>query len=386
MYSRKVVFWSSCAGMLLFGIVLITLGSVIPDLRLKTEMDVVSSGALFSLMQFGILAGSMIFGPVVDKYSYRMLLSLSCAFMAAGFLGIALAHSEGILRVYGFLTGLGGGAVNGATNALVSDISEKDKGAKLSLLGVAFGVGALGMPLIMGILRDVFSFEVILVSVAVLTASTGLLFLIIKFPPPKQPYGFPIARSLAMVKDGFLLMIAFFLVVQSSFEGILNNWTTTYLLDYMSVQQNVALYALSAFVAGMTFMRILIGTVLKSFTEKKLLLVSFTLILAGILLMKWGYSIAPAITGLVLLGAGLAAGFPVMLGLTGTRYSELSGTAFSLLLFIALLGNMTLNYGMGFIARSYGISHLTTVAFILLALMILLYILLFRNNKRKINT
>jgi len=372
--------------MLLFGIVLITLGSVIPDLRLKTEMDVVSSGALFSLMQFGILAGSMIFGPVVDKYSYRMLLSLSCAFMAAGFLGIALAHSEGILRVYGFLTGLGGGAVNGATNALVSDISEKDKGAKLSLLGVAFGVGALGMPLIMGILRDVFSFEVILVSVAVLTASTGLLFLIIKFPPPKQPYGFPIARSLAMVKDGFLLMIAFFLVVQSSFEGILNNWTTTYLLDYMSVQQNVALYALSAFVAGMTFMRILIGTVLKSFTEKKLLLVSFTLILAGILLMKWGYSIAPAITGLVLLGAGLAAGFPVMLGLTGTRYSELSGTAFSLLLFIALLGNMTMNYGMGFIARSYGISHLTTVAFILLALMILLYILLFRNNKRKINT
>jgi len=148
----------------------------------------------------------------------------------------------------------------------------------------------------------------------------------------------------------------------------------------------VALYALSAFVAGMTFMRILIGTVLKSLAEKKLLLVSFTLILAGILLMKWGYSIAPAITGLVLLGAGLAAGFPVMLGLTGTRYSELSGTAFSLVLFFALLGNMTMNYGMGFIARSYGISHLTTVAFILLALMILLYILLFRNNKRKINT
>jgi len=383
MYRRKVVFWSSCAGMLLFGIVLITLGSVIPDLRLKTGMDEVSSGALFSLMQFGILAGSMIFGPVVDKYSYRMLLSISCVFMAAGFLGIALAHSEGILRVYGFLIGLGGGAVNGATNALVSDISEKDKGAKLSLLGVAFGVGALGMPLILGMLRDLFSFEVILVSVAVLTAATGILFLIIRFPPPKQPHGFPVARSLAMFKDGFLIMIALFLVVQSSFEGILNNWTTTYLIDYMSVEQSRALYALSAFVAGMTIMRILIGTVLRSLAEKKLLPVSFTLILAGLLLMKWGYSTGAAITGLVLLGAGLAAGFPVMLGLTGNRYAELSGTAFSLVLFIALLGNMTVNYSMGFIARNFGISHLITVAFILLAFMVFLYIILFKNNKRK---
>ncbi|MFH0842543.1 MAG: MFS transporter [Bacteroidota bacterium] len=383
MYRRKVVFWSSCTGMLLFGIVLITLGSVIPDLRVKTGMDEVSSGALFSLMQFGILAGSMIFGPVVDKYSYRILLTLSCAFMSAGFLGIALAHSEGTLRVYGFLIGLGGGAVNGATNALVSDISEKDKGAKLSLLGVAFGVGALGMPLILGILRDVFSFEVILVSVAVLTAATGLLFLVIKFPPPKQPYGFPVARSLAMIKDGFLLMIAFFLVIQSSFEGILNNWTTTYLLDYMSVQQSVTLYALSAFVAGMAVMRIIIGTFLRSWSEKRLLPVSFLLILTGLILMKWGHSIVPAVAGLVMLGAGLAAGFPVMLALTGTRYTELSGTAFSFILFIALLGNMTVNYGMGFIARSYGISHLTTVAFILLAFMVFLYIFLFKSNKRK---
>jgi len=87
------------------------------------------------------------------------------------------------------------------------------------------------------------------------------------------------------------------------------------------------------------------------------------------------------------LGAGLAAGFPVMLGLTGSRYAELSGTAFSLVLFIALLGNMAVNYGMGVIARNFGIHHLITVAFAQLFIMILLYLFIFRkNNKRKINT
>ena len=372
--------------MFLFGIVLVTLGSVIPDLRDKLGMDEVSAGAVFSLLPFGILAGSMIFGPVVDKYSYRILLTVSCAFMVAGFFGIALAHSQGVLRLYAFLIGLGGGAVNGATNALVSDISDKDKGANLSLLGVSFGVGALGMPLILGLLRDIVSFETILLSVGAFTAATGILFLLVRFPPPKQPHGFPVARSLGMVKDRYLITIALFLFVQSSFEGILNNWTTTYMLDHLSVKQNMALYALSSFVAGMTVMRIVIGTFMRSLQERKLLLISLIMILAGLILMRLGHSITPVVAGLVMLGAGLAAGFPVMLGLTGSRYAGMSGTAFSLVLFVALIGNMTVNYFMGLVAGNYGIRHLTTVASVLLLIMTILYIILFSNNKSKVNT
>ena len=54
MYRKKVIFWSSCLGMLLFGIVLISLGSVIPDLKEKLGLDELSSGALFSILPFGV--------------------------------------------------------------------------------------------------------------------------------------------------------------------------------------------------------------------------------------------------------------------------------------------------------------------------------------------
>lgn len=377
---------ASCLGMLLFGIVLITLGSVIPDLKIKLQLNEISAGTLFSILPFGVLAGSMIFGPVVDKLSYRILLTLSCAIMCGGFLGIGFTHSQGVLKLCAFLIGFGGGAVNGATNALVSDISEKDKSANLSLLGMFFGIGALGMPLVLGILRDLAGFEIILSVVAALTLAAGLLFILIKFPPPKQPHGFPVARSLRMLKDDVLLLIAFFLFIQSSFEGILNNWTTTYLIEDMMIPQNKALYALSSFVAGMALMRLLIGSVLRTLTEKKLLLISFVIILAGLICMKFGNSTVAAFTGLIMLGAGLAAGFPVMLGITGNRYAELSGTAFSLVLFIALLGNISVNYGMGIIARNFGIHHLTNVAIILFIIMILLYTFIFRKNKCKNNT
>jgi MFS family permease len=61
------------------------------------------------------------------------------------------------------------------------------------------------------------------------------------------------------------------------------------------------------------------------------------------------------IIGLALLGAGLAAGFPVILSYVGALYPHLSGTAFSLVLVIALVGNILFNLAMGLVSNSYGI-------------------------------
>jgi fucose permease len=66
---------------------------------------------------------------------------------------------------------------------------------------------------------------------------------------------------------------------------------------------------------------------------------------------------------LILLGAGLAGGFPIMLGFVGERYSTQSATAFSFVLVIALTGNMLVNYIMGLVVQHYGVQHLITVAF-----------------------
>jgi fucose permease len=298
--------------------------------------------------------------------------------MFAGFEGIAYAPSTGLLKICIYLFGLGGGAVNGSTNALVADISDKDKGANLSLLGVFFGIGALGMPLISGILENRFSFEVVLRAIGILTLVTGIFFIFIKFPPPKQAQGFPIKRSISLIKDKVLLLIAFFLFFQSGFEAIINNWTTTFLIKQYSIQQSYALYALSSFIAGMTIMRLLNGSIFRSVSVKKLLLYSFVLILLALFLLKADISFILSVVGLVFLGAGLASGFPVMLGFVGNRFTELSGTAFSLVLFIALFGNTLVNFGMGIVAQNFGVQHLITFAFAETIIMIVLGVIILK--------
>ena len=102
-YNKKVVFWSCCLGLLLFGIALTTLGSIVPDLREKFQLDDIAAGTLFSILPFGILAGSLLFGPVADKYGFRILMTVSCILLAAGFEGIAFASSAGLLKVCIFI-------------------------------------------------------------------------------------------------------------------------------------------------------------------------------------------------------------------------------------------------------------------------------------------
>lgn len=372
MYNKRLIFWAACIGILFFGISITTLGSVVPGLKLKFGLDEIASGTLFSILPFGLLVGSLIFGPLCDRYGYKLLLVLACISMFIGFEGIAFAPTQLLLQACVFLFGLGGGAINGATSALVSDISDENKGANLSLLGVFFALGALGMPFVLGILENQFNYEVIVSIVGIATLAVSVFYLLIKFPPAKQSSNVPLSQSLHLFKDRVLLLIAFFLFFQSAFEGIINNWTTIFLSEHLSIRSDKALYALSLSVVGMTVMRLLLGSILRKTKVEKIWALSFLLMLSGLVSLASTHSFYMACAGLILVGAGLAAGFPIMLGFVGERYKTLSATAFSLVFVIALAGNMIINYGMGYIAQHYGIRHLVTVGFAEMVIMSIL--------------
>ena len=380
-FNRKPVFWSAYLGMLLFGIGLLTLGSVLPDLMSKHSLDAVGAGTLFSIMPLGIIGGSLLFGPVCDRYGYKPLLVLSSLLMFAGFEGLALTNTTGLLTISVLMIGLGGGAINGATNAVVADISTTGKGANLSLLGVFFGIGALGMPLFLSILEKSVDFEVIISATGFLALAAALIFFLVVFPPAKQSGGISMKMISGLVSDSVILLIAFFLFFQSAFEGLINNWTTTYLIDHLSVSQSSALIALSSYVAGMTVTRLLIGSVLRDVPEKTLLFSSFVVIFAALVLIWFSGSVTMAAAAFALLGTGLAAGFPTMLGIVGNRYPDISGTAFSFVMAVALIGNILVNYSMGLVTENFGITHLTTFTFAELALLVILGVMIFRKLK-----
>ncbi|MEM6378690.1 MAG: MFS transporter, partial [Bacteroidota bacterium] len=81
-YIKSFVFAAACLGMLVFGMVMISLGSILPDISNKFQLNEAAIGYLATLLPLGILVGSLLFGPSVDWFSYKKILIAGTIFTA----------------------------------------------------------------------------------------------------------------------------------------------------------------------------------------------------------------------------------------------------------------------------------------------------------------
>lgn len=380
-YSNNLLFVAASLGMLLFGIVLISLGSILPHLRDLFKLSDLATGSLLSLLPLGILIGSLVFGPVVDRYGFKILLLVSGLLIFLGLEGIALTGNLAILRISILFIGVGGGAINGGANALVADTAEGNRGARLSLLGVFFGIGALGVPSLLGILVHVLSYEKILFWIGISVWLPILLFLLISFPAPKNPQGFPMREAMKLLKNPWIILTGFVLFIQSGMEGLANNWSTTFLQENKGFINQHALFSLSYLVAGMIATRLILGWALHHVRSGLVLIGSIGLSISASLILMLAESHLAIYAGMAILGAGLAACFPVVMGYVTEKYKSLSGTALSMVLVLALLGNMIINYVMGSLANTHGTGIMPVFLAGGIFLQLFLLLLVLRRNK-----
>ncbi len=387
MYHRNRVFAAACLGMLLFGIVFLSLGSVNNMLADRFGLSDSEIGTLTALLPFGILAGSLVFGPVVDRFGYKWLLAACALLVMAGLEGMAFAATRGWIQFFVFLIGFGGGVLNGATNALAADVSEGERGARLSLLGVFFGIGALGMPGTLAMLSHHFALKTIVAGIGAVAVLPVAYFLAIGFPPPKQQRGAAPPRArFALLKHPIFLFAGLALAIQSGMEGMSNDWMTRYFRKVTLSGEHAAewktLLGLVAVTAAMVVARLALSWLLKRVRSDAVLFSSIGLTAAGALLLAGSTAYGTALAAALLIGAGLAAAFPIVLSYVGDLFPEQSGTAFGMLFTLALIGNMTINKTFGAVAQVHGVKQYTVVMLVCLAFSAVLLFLVTRQVKR----
>ncbi len=355
-YHFHKVFAAACVGMLLFGIVLISLGSILPELLNRYGLSEIQAGTLAAILPAGILLGSLVFGPIVDRYSYRNLLVACCFFIIMGLEGLAFTQNLGMLQLSFLLIGFGGGMINGATNALVADISDaqvEERSANLSFLGIFFGIGALGMPALMALLSSVMAYDQILKWMGFAVVAPLLYFLFLSYPQSKVKT-IDYRRNLSLVKDYSLWILGLFLFFQSALEGVTNNWITSFLQADDKMSSSAALLTLSSFVLSLTVGRIFLSGLLRKIAPLKVLFLSAFILLGGSFVLSTTTDLLLLRLGIILLGLGSAAGFPVILGFAAQVHDEIRGAAFSFVFVIALIGNILANYLTGLISDQFG--------------------------------
>ncbi len=360
------VLTSGFIGMLFFGAAFIVMGTVLPSLSAKFNLGTAQASILTGLLPFGILGGSLLFGPVVDRFGYKTLLIVSTIITIFGMEMMVLAQDIELVRIAILIMGIGGGIMNGESNALVSEIStDQNRSSNLSILGIFYCIGAITLPLLFKVLPAQVTYVYIVSGTAFFMFLSVIYHLVVKFPQPKVKQGFPLVKAAKMASDSTLLLLSFALFFQSALEGISQNWIPTFLTSENGLDPHNAITALSAMVFGLLAGRILLSLITNKIAAISILTSGMAFAAIGITTLTLFPTFKMAIVGTFLLGFGFSVTFPIVLAQVGNKFKELSATAFSFALVIALLGNTLLNLLIGvFGLKSFPIIAVTSTFFV----------------------
>ena len=356
LYNRNAVFIAACIGMCLFGISMVTVGSILPEIASTLHFNNMQSAALVTFIPVGMLAGSLLFGPVIDRYGYKYMLIAGCLSVVLGFFGLSYFKSLALLQTTIALIGFGGGILNGETNALVADISDENKKASnMSFLGIFYGVGAVCIPLLISFLSAKHNYNEILQYFGTFMLLCVIFCAAVKYPQPKQAQGFSLKDSFNFLKTGILPLFCLILFFEGGIESVSNNWLTTYFTQNTELTKSEGLQALTFLILGMTAARIFLVFLCKKFNPFMALRISLLLATIGFVILTDSPGPVHVYVSMLLAGIGLAATYPVILGGIGSSYSAISGTAIGIALTVGLVGQMLLNLFTGILTDSMGI-------------------------------
>jgi fucose permease len=343
--------------MLVFGIVMALLGAVLPPLSSHLRFDVAGIGTLFLAMNLAMLVCSLIAGVVMDRFGMKLPL-VAGPLLVAGALGaIARAQAFEELLPAAAALGLGGGALNAATNTLVADLhdDERKKGSALNLLGVAFGFGALLLPFCVGALLATFGIRTLLMAASMLCLAIGIFPALLRFPPPKQRHRLPVGEIPRFLQSPLVLAMGLLLFFQSGIEFTMGGYITTYLTAAMSMTVAQASWLLAAYWGCLMITRAVLSKVLAGTAPIRLIHLGASIAAIGALVVATAPGAVFASAGILLTGVAMAGIFPTLLGVAGARFQEHSGTVFGILFTIALTGGMLMPFVSGQLAAARGL-------------------------------
>lgn len=369
---------ASSSSIFIFGIVMAILGAILPQLVDNLSLQPTQAGNLFFFMNLGMLAATLFFGPVVDRFGFKLLLALGSLLVGLSFTGLALSSSYGLVMLSVVFLGLAGGVLNGGSNALVNDLHPGRRAAALNFLGVFFGFGAMLVPLIIGGFLKQLGLRPVILIAAGLSLIPFVLFSVFSFPRPKQAQGFPLKDVKKIVSSGLLWLAAFILFFQSGNEFSVGGWLSSYFREKFQFGLSQSALVLSGYWFFLIVGRFLYPALNRLWKRETVVMLSVVVALvsvAGLILSPAGWL---AVVFALLIGLGFAAIYPTTLSVIGEKFPEFSGTAFSLAISTGLVGGMLSPWLIGLVSQGHSLQVGLLVPLFSLAMILVLQIIIRR--------
>src|SRR6202022_2527894 len=147
-HNLKFVHAALFTGFVTSGMVATILGPSLPSFIARWHLDDTQAGLFFTAQFTGSLLGVLLSSAILSTRGYRDALVLGFFLIAVGVTGLNSAGQYIALSATA-LSGLGFGLAIPATNLCIAETSGVRRAAALNLLNMAWGVGAIGCPVLL---------------------------------------------------------------------------------------------------------------------------------------------------------------------------------------------------------------------------------------------
>lgn len=360
------------------------LGVAWPSIRRDFGLPLDALGLLLGFATAGYLTSSFMSGRILRTLPIGSVLALSTAAAAAALLGFALAPGWPVMVAFGFLAGLGGGAIDAGLNAYGAiHFSART----LNWLHAFFGLGTTLGPLIVTAVLNAnlvwrWSYGIVGAAQALL----ALVFLLtrrrwLRVDPGGEVGGPPLraARTRDTLRRPVVWLGMAIFFVYTGVELVVGLWSYTLLTIGRGMPETTAGLFVSLYWGCLMIGRVLFGFFADRIPLAAALRFCMLAALCGALLL-W---LAPvrlfALLGLMVIGFSIAPVFASLISLTPRRVGEEhADSAIGFQVASAGLGGAVLTGSVGVLARSAGLELVGGAVVLFVILFLCLYEVLLR--------
>ena len=210
------------------GLISLTLGSLLPDLKAAHGLSDTVGGVLLSAHSAGNLAAGFISGLVPLWLGRRRSIALLASLSVLGMASTAVFGAPGLLFMAFLLTGMGRGSVTNFNARTVNVLTDGSPAAN-NLLHAVFAVGAILAPMIFLGLRGLLGWRAGSVFVAVCVLLAVFAFTRVEVPDDRPSRREKANRSMAFMKDPAFLVLAGMMLFYICSEYAINGWLVSYI-------------------------------------------------------------------------------------------------------------------------------------------------------------
>ena len=342
----------------LSGLLMCLPGAILPAWGYHIRDEFLAVGTFFLATAAGLML-SVAVAPTLRRYRQpSLVIAVGGGLGAAALIALAFAGPpvSWQWRIAGFfLLGLGAGVLNSAAFQSMLAAYERDPASTVNMAGILFGLGSLVTALFLSTTFYVYDVRSTLILAALAPAFAAALYHRHQVPAPPALPDRPLHQVWQDVRSPAAVLFSLLLFFQFGNEWTVAGWISIFLVRRTGISPEHSLFMLAAYWFALIVGRVAAQPLLRRMGHGRLLFWSAGAAVAACVLLMATNNAFGAWTGLLMLGAGFAPIYPLVVEWIGGRFPNYHPGVFNGLFSIAVACGLLSPFLVSLAANYWGI-------------------------------